>query len=163
MKNQTLILLLLLSFSLSGYCFPQDKKKESDRYYTVTKVIDGDTFWIDDGSKKGVKIRLIGVDAPESRNSGNKVKAYYGNEASEYLCGLIGGKKVRLEYDVDRLDQYDRTLAYVYLEDGTFVNANLLKNGYAMIMTVPPNVKYADTFLKLSQKARKQKKGLYGR
>ncbi len=138
-------------------------KLQNNRFYQVTRIVDGDTFWIDDGSESGQKIRLIGVDAPESRNSGNKVKAYFGEEAKKYLTDLIGGKKVRLEYDVDHFDQYRRTLAYAYLEDGTFVNAKLLKNGYAMVMTVPPNVKYADEFLKLSQKARRQKKGLYSR
>jgi micrococcal nuclease len=68
---------------------------------------------------------------------------------------------VRLEYDVSRYDQYGRTLAYVYLKDGTFVNADLVKKGYATVMTIPPNVKYADTFLKLSKKARNQGKGLW--
>jgi micrococcal nuclease len=68
---------------------------------------------------------------------------------------------VKLQYDVDRIDQYGRTLAYVYLEDGTFVNAEIVKNGYAQIMTVPPNVKYADKFLKLQQEARENNRGLW--
>jgi len=162
MKVRTLIALVILLLSLSDNCLAQQRKKDAYFYYTVTRVVDGDTFWLDDESEKGLKIRLIGVDTPESRNTGNKVKGYYGKEASEYLTSLIGGRKVRLEYDVDTLDQYGRTLAYVYLEDGTFVNADLLKNGYAMIMTVPPNVKYVDYFLKLSRKARKREKGLWG-
>jgi micrococcal nuclease len=135
--------------------------KESYVYYTVTKVVDGDTFWIDDGSEKGLKIRLIGVDAPEPRNNGKKLKGYFGTESSEYLARLIGGKKVRLEFDVGRYDQYGRTLAYVYLEDGTFVNADLVKNGYATVMTTPPNVRYADTFVELAGKARRHEKGLW--
>lgn len=130
-------------------------------YYTVTRVVDGDTFWIDDGSEQGLKIRLIGVDAPEPRNNGKKMKGYFGTESSDYMKQLIEGKKVRLEYDVSRYDQYGRTLAYVYLKDGTFVNADLVKKGYATVMTIPPNVKYADTFVKLSQKARSQGKGLW--
>ena len=134
---------------------------ESRVYYTVTRVVDGDTFWIDDGSPKGLKIRLIGVDAPEPRNTGKKLKGYFGTESSDYLTRLIGGKKVRLEYDAGRFDQYGRTLAYVYLEDGTFVNADLVKNGYATVMTTPPNVRYADTFVELAARARKHKKGLW--
>ncbi|MFZ0473114.1 MAG: thermonuclease family protein [Bacteroidales bacterium] len=130
-------------------------------YYPVARVVDGDTFWIDDGSEKGLKIRLIGVDAPEPRNNGKKLKGYFGTESSDYMNQLIGGKKVRLEYDAGRFDQYGRTLAYVYLEDGTFVNADLVKNGYATVMTTPPNVKYADTFVDLAAKARKHKKGLW--
>ena len=139
---------------------PADKK-DKYIYYNVKKVVDGDTFWIDDGSPKGLKIRLIGVDAPESKNSRTKEMAYFGREASDYLTSLIAGRKVRLEYDVGQFDKYGRTLAYVYLEDGTFVNATLVKNGYATVMTVPPNVKYADTFLKLERKARNQKRGLW--
>ncbi len=134
---------------------------DSHAYYKVTRVVDGDTFWIDDGSEKGLKIRLIGVDAPEPRNNGKKLKGYFGTELSDYMNQLIGGKKVRLEYDAGRFDQYGRTLAYVYLEDGTFVNADLVKNGYATVMTTPPNVKYADIFVDLAAKARKHKKGLW--
>lgn len=136
-------------------------KEESHVYYTVTRVVDGDTFWIDDGSAKGLKIRLIGVDAPEPRNTGKKLKGYFGTESSDYMNRLIGGKKVRLEYDAGRYDQYGRTLAYAYLEDGTFINADLVKNGYATVMTTPPNVKYADTFVELAARARKHKKGLW--
>jgi micrococcal nuclease len=140
---------------------PAGDGTESPEYYAVTRVVDGDTFWIDDGSAKGLKIRLIGVDAPEPRNNGKKMKGYFGTESSDYLTRLISGKKVRLEYDVGRFDQYGRTLAYVYLEDGTFVNADLVKNGYATVMTTPPNVKYADTFVELAARARKHNKGLW--
>ncbi len=105
---------------------------------------------------------MIGVDAPESRNVFKKKQGYYGTEAKEYLTNLLKGKHVKLEYDVDHTDQYGRTLAYVYLEDGTFVNADLVKNGYAMVMTVPPNVKFADEFVKLQQEARENNRGLWG-
>lgn len=131
-------------------------------YFKVKKVVDGDTFWLDDGSEKGLKVRLIGVDAPESRKTGNKDVGYFGKEAKNYLTNLLFGKSVRLEYDVDKTDRYGRTLAYVYLEDGTFVNAHLVKYGYATILTVPPNVKYADYFLKLQAEARENNRGLWG-
>jgi micrococcal nuclease len=162
MRQKILFLLLVLFISETTFSVPLRVKKSNYKFYPVTKVIDGDTFWINDGSSKGLKVRLIGVDAPESRNTGRKVKAIYGKESSDYLTRLIGGKKVRLEYDVDHFDQYGRTLAYVYLLNGIFVNANLVKNGYAMVMTVPPNVKYADTFLRLARKARNNRKGLWG-
>ncbi len=153
--------LIIISLFGSVHLSSADNK-DKYVYYQVRKVVDGDTFWIDDGSKKGLKVRLIGVDAPESRNSGTKETGYFGRESSDYLKTLISGKKVRLEYDVGHLDKYGRTLAYVYLEDGTFVNATLVKNGYATVMTVPPNVKYADVFLKLERKARNRNKGLWG-
>lgn len=160
MPLRTLLLLTLLL--VDGACsMPPDGKKKNYAYYTVTKVVDGDTFWIDDGSVNPIKVRLIGVDAPESKNTGRKMKAYYGDESAQYLELLLLGKKVRLEYDIDRYDLYNRTLAYAYLEDGTFVNADLVKNGYAMAMTVPPNVKYADTFVKLARKARLHQNGLW--
>jgi len=98
---------------------------------TFTKIVDGDTFWVDNGTEKGLKIRFIGIDAPESRRMFKREIGYYGKEAKEYLTRLLTNKKVRLVSDVDPLDQYGRTLSYVYLEDGTFVNAELIKNGYA--------------------------------
>lgn len=153
--------LLLLALCPALFAQSSGDAEKTHVYYPVARVVDGDTFWIDDGSDKGLKIRLIGVDAPEPRNNGKKLKGYFGTESSDYMNQLIGGKKVRLEYDAGRFDQYGRTLAYVYLEDGTFVNADLVKNGYATVMTTPPNVKYADTFVDLAAKARKHKKGLW--
>lgn len=132
-----------------------------DGFMAVTKVVDGDTFWADDGTSKGLKVRLIGVDAPESRKTFKKQVGYFGKEAKAYFKNLLTDKSVRLEYDVNRTDQYGRTLAYVYLQDGTFVNADLVKNGYAMVMTVPPNVKFADEFVKLQQEARENNRGLW--
>lgn len=127
---------------------------------SVKRVVDGDTFWVYDGSRKGLKVRLIGIDTPETVHTQKPIE-YFGPEASDYVKGLLEGNKVRLEYDVGRLDRFGRTLAYVYLEDGTFLNADLLKKGYARIMTIQPNVKHADYFLKLERKARKKKKGMW--
>src|SRR5690606_13818459 len=107
------------------------------------------------------KIRLIGIDTPETRNSANKKIGYFGKEATQFMISLVANKKVKLEYDVNRFDRYQRTLAYVYLEDGTFVNAEMVKNGYAMVMTIPPNVKFADKFVQLEREARESKKGLW--
>jgi micrococcal nuclease len=149
-------LLLLIAGPACGQGDPGD-----NRFFPVKKIVDGDTFWIDDGSVKGIKVRFIGIDAPESHKTGNKDEAPFGREASDYLTGVIGGRRVRLEYDVGHYDRYGRTLAYVYLEDGTFVNALLVKEGYASVMTVPPNVKYADTFLKLERRARNQNRGMW--
>lgn len=129
--------------------------------FPVTKIVDGDTFWVDNGTEKGLKIRFIGIDAPESRRMFKREVGYYGKEAKIYLTELLTNKKVRLVSDVDPLDQYGRTLSYVYLEDGTFVNAELIKNGYAVLMTVPPNVAFADYFAKLQTKARNSKRGLW--
>lgn len=70
---------------------------------------------------------------------------------------------VRLEFDVERRDRYDRLLAYVRrVSDGMFVNAELVRSGYAQTMTIPPNVRYADRFLQLQREARREGRGLWG-
>lgn len=92
----------------------------------VRQVIDGDTITI-----SGIgTVRLIGVDAPE-KTGGYRESEPYGDAATRYLKGLIEGKLVTLEYDGDRKDQYNRTLAYVLLEDGTCVNEEIIRAGWA--------------------------------
>ena len=138
-------------------------------YYAVSRVIDGDTIVLSDG----LKVRLTGIDTPEvyfsekllkdSKKSGQDIKTIQdlGRRASAFTKELCLGKKVRLEYDVDRFDRYKRTLAYVYLEDGTFINAKILQEGFAQVMTVVPNVKHADLFIKLQNEAREASRGLW--
>ncbi len=170
-KVRFFTILILSSALIAGSCFPSGGGREAGReresrdgnLYLVTRVVDGDTFIIDDGTPKGARVRLIGVDAPESRKTGRKEIGFYGKEAKDFMTSFILNKRVRLEYDVNKYDQYMRLLAYAYLEDGTFINAHLVESGYAMVMTVPPNVKYAETFLKLQQKARIKNSGLWGR
>lgn len=135
-----------------------NNKTYAQNLHIVTRVIDGDTIVID-GNKK---IRLIGIDTPETVHSSKPVE-FYGKEASKFTKQMIEGKKIRLEYDVQRTDRYRRTLAYVYLEDGTFLNAELVKQGYAKISTYPSNVKYVDLFLKLQQDARENNRGLWNK
>ncbi len=158
-----LVVLTLLFVAMWANSCKSAKITDNYEYYTVKKVVDGDTFWIDDGTSKGAKVRLIGVDAPESRRTGRKEVGYYGKEAKAHLESFLLNRRVRLEYDVNRYDRYMRILAYAYLEDGTFLNAYLVENGYAMVLTVPPNVKHTDLFLKLQQNARIQNKGLWGK
>jgi micrococcal nuclease len=160
MKRTASFLLALILLSLDS---AEAQKNSSDRYYSVLRIIDGDTFRVKDGSPKGMIIRVIGVDAPETRNTGHKLKSKFGSVSTEYLRKLIDGKRIRIEYDIDPVDRYGRTLAYVYLKDGTFVNAELVKNGYANTMTVQPNVKYQTLFLKLEERARKRRLGLWAR
>lgn len=69
-------------------------------WYPVTRVVDGDTFWIDDGSPKGRKVRLIGADTPETVHPRKEVQTY-GREASDYTKKLLTGQIVGLEFDVD--------------------------------------------------------------
>jgi len=135
----------------------------------VKRAVDGDTLVL----ATGERVRLIGIDTPEmhessklhrdSKKTNQDVKTIIklGTRAYEFTKKLVEGKRVNLEFDVEKQDQYHRLLAYVYLKDGTFVNAEIVRQGYASIMTISPNVKYADLFLKLSQEARENKRGLW--
>lgn len=139
----------------------QSSGQSKTGFLEISKFVDGDTFWVKYPTGKEEKIRFIGIDTPEARNTGRTKIEYFGKEASEYVKQLLTGKKVRLEYDVQRYDRYKRTLAYVYLENGMFLNAYLVKEGYATAATFPPNVKYADLFVQLEKKARIEGKGLW--
>ena len=126
----------------------------------VVRVIEGDTIQVCCVFRDRVKVRYIGINTPETHHPARGVEPY-GKEASEANRRLVDGKTVRLEFDVQQLDKYGRTLAYVYLKDGTFVNAWLVENGYAMVMTVPPNVKHQELFLKIQREAREERRGLW--
>ncbi len=123
----------------------------------VERVVDGDTFVL----ASGERVRLIGIDTPETVHPSRGVEPY-GKQASDFSKSLLAGKRVRLVYDVQVRDRYGRLLAYVYLSDGTFVNAELVKRGFAQVSTYPPNVKHQDTFLALQREARSAQRGLWG-
>jgi micrococcal nuclease len=92
----------------------------------VRQVIDGDTITV-----SGIgTVRLLGVDAPE-KTGGYRESEPFGDEATRFMKALVEGKLVRLEYDGERKDQFDRTLAYVFLEDGTLANEAIIRAGFA--------------------------------
>jgi micrococcal nuclease len=129
--------------------------------YKVIRVVDGDTIIVLIDEEK-VKVRLIGVDTPESVHPDTDKNTEYGEIASAFTKELLDGKNVFLEYDIDATDKYGRTLAYVYLEETKImVNRLLLQNGHALIMTIQPNSKYADEFFELQKQARKVGIGLW--
>jgi len=154
---------VLIILFLSTIHLIEIKPAQQPVYYSVKYIVDGDTFHILQQNGWTEKIRLIGLDAPEIHDSAHKKIGYYGTEATTYLTKLIKGQKIRLEYDIERRDRYGRTLAYAYLPNGTFINAELIKNGYAQLLTIQPNSKYANYFLKLQQEARKEKRGLWAK
>lgn len=130
--------------------------------YEVIRAVDGDTILVDiDGEE--VRVRLIGVDTPESVSTDEEKNTAEGKEASEYTAGQLAGKHIYLEYDEGLTDTYGRTLAYVYLEDGkTMFNKTLLEQGYARVMTVEPNTKYTEEFEILEAAAEKAGAGFWG-
>ena len=104
-------------------------------------------------------MRFIGVDTPKIKRPSKPVERM-GQEAFEANRKLVEGKRVKLEFDAERYDRYGRVLAYVYVGT-TFVNAWLVEAGYAQVMTIPPNVKYAELFLELQREAREAGRGLW--
>jgi len=139
------------------------------RLFYVSRAVDGDTLRLSNGEN----VRLIGIDTPESRDNSKLERdsrrshkdkdaiLKMGREASDFTKRLVEGERVKLVMDVQERDKYGRLLAYVYLEDGTFVNGRIIEDGYAQVMTIAPNVKYAQTFLRLEREARDKNKGLW--
>ena len=121
------------------------------------RVIDGDTIVLSNGEK----VRLIGVDTPETKHPQKPVE-YYGKEATAFTKKMVGGRVVKLKYDVQRRDEYDRLLAYVYLMNGTFLNAEIIKQGYGHAYTRFP-FKYMEQFKQYEKEAREAKRGLWAR
>ncbi|MFN8053039.1 MAG: thermonuclease family protein [Acidimicrobiales bacterium] len=128
---------------------------------TVTRVVDGDTIIADIGGHD-TRVRMIGFNTPESVDPRRPVECF-GKEASKHLSSLApAGTPIRLERDAEQLDRYGRTLAYVYrASDGMFLNLQMVTDGYAHALTIPPNVTYADRFRAAERAARTAGIGLW--
>ncbi|MBF0484092.1 MAG: thermonuclease family protein [Candidatus Omnitrophica bacterium] len=158
-------------------------------YYAVKRVVDGDTIWLENGEK----IRLVGMDTPESKDNNKALRDSYrtgtdvativnlGKKASRFTMNLVerGGNAVRLEYEVESKDKYGRSLAYLFIKvpgatpqsdpglyfmpdsGEIFLNASIVKSGYASPMTIPPNVKYSHLMVELFRDARNNNRGLW--
>ena len=127
---------------------------------TVVRVVDGDTIHVKVGDYVE-KVRYIGMNMPEIHHP-TKGEQPGGREAAEMNRRLVGGKRVRLELDVRSRDRYGRLLAYVWVGE-LMVNAELVRLGYAQVMTVPPNVRHQELFVKLQREAREAGRGLWRR
>lgn len=142
---------------------------------SVTRVVDGDTFQCRMASGEEVKVRLIGVDTPESsynpkarrdsERSGQSLEQILkmGRLSAEFTKKLLPlGDTVYLEFDVQKTDRYGRLLAYVWLSDGRMLNEFIIREGYASVYTIPPNVKYQERLLQAQRYARENRRGLWG-
>jgi len=123
--------------------------------FRVKRTVDGDTLLLTNGER----VRLIGVDTPETKHP-EKPAECFGKEAYLFTKRMVEGKEVRLEFDWQKRDKYDRLLAYVYLIDGTFLNAEIVKQGYGFAYTKYP-FKYLDEFRRYEREARENRRGLW--
>ncbi len=137
-------------------CNPADYSK-----IKVREVVDGDTVILENGRH----LRYIGIDTPESRIKKDGQFVYdpqpFAEQATELNRRLVGGKVVRVEFDLDKKDRYGRLLGYCFVGD-TFINRKLLEEGLAVLYTYPPNIKYVDSLTEAQKEARRRKKGLWG-
>jgi len=139
----------------------REQKSELDIYYSVVKVVDGDTLSIDiDGQKQ--TLRLIGIDTPETVHPSKPVECF-GREASAKAKEILAGQSIRIEKDTTQgdLDKYGRLLVYVFLKDGTNFNMMMIKQGFAYEYTYNLPYKYQQEFKLAEQTAREQKIGLW--
>ncbi len=173
----------LLSLLLFSFSFAWKPPEDFVKAYVV-KVIDGDTLVVKIpkttfNNRKTLKnlrftVRLVGIDTPESkRNRRANIQAgktgkdvetiiLLGKMAAKFTKRLAKkGSVVFLEFDVEPQDRYGRLLAYVWLKDGRMLNKEIICNGYAYPLTVPPNIKYQDIFRKCFRHAREKGLGLW--
>lgn len=150
--------MLALSLALLGVAAAVSAQAGAIVEGVVVRVVDGDTVHVRVGDRIE-KVRYIGVNTPEIHHP-RRGEEPGGRQALEVNRRLVEGKRVRLELDVQARDRYGRLLAYVWAGD-TMINAELLRLGYAQVMTVPPNVRHQSLFLELQRAARQAGRGLW--
>lgn len=150
------------SFSPAENISPQKLPKTARGPFPVERVIDGDTIKVSTGSTSET-IRFIGINTPETVRPGEPVECF-GKEASEETKKLLTGKPIYLETDSsqDIYDKYGRLLAYVFLEDGTNINEELVRYGYAYEYTYYLPYKYQKLFKEAESDAQRNQRGLWG-
>jgi micrococcal nuclease len=158
-RKASLMIILTFVVAIAFIVFPEEARGDLAGPYPVTRVVDGDTIVVSIAGEEN-KVRLIGVDTPESVHSDESQNVPYGQISSDFTRNALEGQQVYLEYDVEPNDQYGRILAYVWLDDVMF-NKTLLMEGHAVLATYPPNVRYVDEFTDLQTQARNDGNGLW--
>ncbi len=133
---------------------------------TVVRVVDGDTVYVRLRSGSLRRVRLIGIDAPELYGRTGPPSAevrILARLARDFTRRHLLGREVGLELDIQTRDAYGRLLAYLWTPDGVLFNMLILREGHARVLTIPPNVKYADLLLACQREAREQRRGFWGR
>ncbi|NLV47009.1 MAG: thermonuclease [Candidatus Hydrogenedentes bacterium] len=127
-------------------------------------VVDGDTAWfkvVENGVEVSHKVRFLGIDTPETVHPDMEAQPG-GKEASDYVREALEGETVWLEYDIEKLDKYDRQLCHIWLKDGTMFNLSLVRKGFAVVLVVYPNIRYHKFFLAAQDAAASEKIGVWG-
>lgn len=122
----------------------------------VVHVADGDTVTLNTGQR----VRLLGIDAPEMEKEGHPAD-FLAHKAKKVLADLVQGKRVRLEYDKLRYDRYGRTLAYLFLLDGTNLSQEMVRQGLAHVYTIPPNLRFREELLAAQREAIAAHRGVW--
>ena len=160
MNKRTIVFIFLMLFTAS--CAQPDYQN-----ILVIKVIDGDTLRLSTGES----LRLIGIDSPEQRyndklkrdamQSGEDVRTIIskGQAAYKFTRSLAEGKFIQIEFDEEKYDDYGRLLGYAFFADGTLINLEIMKEGFARPLTIRPNVRYADSFYNAYLQAKEMRKG----
>jgi micrococcal nuclease len=152
--------LALILLALAGCGSDEGGARTRQGATQVLRVIDGDTVQVQVEGRRE-RVRYIGVDTPESVRPGAPVQCF-AKRASAFNARLVAGERVRLVSDAERRDRHGRLLAYVYrVRDGLFVNAELVRRGYARTLTIPPNVAHAVELRRLAAAARRKGRGLW--
>ena len=160
LRHSFLALLAPLCAVLCGCSAPAAVDRGDGMAGRVARVVDGDTIRVQLASGEEA-VRYIGIDTPESVKPGAPVECF-AERASAFNERLVSGEHVRLVRDVEERDRYGRLLAYVYrVRDGLFVNAELVRRGYATVATFPPNVAHEGELRRLANRARVSGRGLW--
>jgi micrococcal nuclease len=152
----------VLAALLVAFLNPPEPGVISGEFEYVQRVVDGDTLVLGTGER----VRLIGVNTPESVRPNTPVQRF-AREAADFTKRMVEGKLVQLEFDplssrrTDGKDRYERTLAYVFLQDGTHLNAEIIRQGYGFAVSSSPPIKYQEEFRRLEREAREQRRGLW--
>ncbi len=155
---RTAVLAAALLLSVPAPAAPQCPPDRIDAQARVKHVLDGDTIELDDGRR----LRLIGLNTPEIGHDGAPSEPF-AIEARDHLQRLLAGhgNRIALRYDRERTDNYQRTLAHLFLADGTSITAELLEQGLGAVLVVPPNVWNAPCYQQAERRAQARQQGIW--
>jgi micrococcal nuclease len=149
---------LILSFFSLFFFLPAPTRAESPAEWgKVASVEDGDSITLEDGRR----VRYLGIDSPERGGPGKG--EYLAEEAYRFNRQLVRGQEVRLEYETERLDRYQRVLARVYLKSGLWVNGEMVKKGLAHVLYQAPNTEKFEELLKWQREAMDDRRGIWSK